>query len=140
VHVQFAEEYGAGGLEAADNFGVLGRDAIGEDSTGASGTDARGVHEVFQRDWDAVKRATPTAPAQLGFQFASLGERGFGGDGDEGVEERIEALDSCQAGLSQFDRRNGFLSDAGGGFGESKLGEIIIGATEKSATEVAPAR
>ncbi len=47
-----------------------------------------------------MERTAPAAALRLSFEFARLGERCVGGDGDVGVEDRIESLDAAEAGLS----------------------------------------
>jgi len=43
--------------QAAHDFGVVDRHAVVEDPAAGRGSDARGIDEVFQGDWDAVQRS-----------------------------------------------------------------------------------
>jgi hypothetical protein len=66
--------------------------------------DVLGRVEVFERDWNAMKRAFIFTGAYLLFSLLSLFECQIGGDCDEAVQFAIDGLDSFQAGLSELRR------------------------------------
>src|SRR6266852_6485950 len=95
VEIGFAEEDGAGFLELGPDYGVMQRDEILENFRAGSGANALGVDVVFQRDGNAMKRAAVAmAFAAAGGEEFGFGQSDFRGDGDVGVEFRIQLLDS----------------------------------------------
>src|SRR5712664_4338596 len=61
MHVVLAQEHSPSHLEAADDFRILGRHAILEEITSSGGANARGVHQVFERNRDSMERAFPAS-------------------------------------------------------------------------------
>ena len=75
VHVELAEQDGAGLVQTPRDLGVRGGHAVGEGGRGRGRADAGGVDVVLERDRDAVQRAAPSAPPDLRFHVAGAGER-----------------------------------------------------------------
>jgi hypothetical protein len=80
---------------------------------------ARAV-DVLVREGDAVQRAAQGAAHLPRFGGASVIERCFGRDPDEGVDLRVQGFSADQCGLRQFDGRDALRGDRGGGFGDGQ--------------------
>ena len=130
VHVGLAEHHRASGVELFNHRGVIGGDEAIEYPRAAGRAHAIGAEDVLVRDGHTGQRSGFAArAARIG--SPGLGKGALGGDGDEGVQLRIEALDTRQQGAGQFfaaeraggqagtELRNGFIVH-GAGIGEGR--------------------
>ena len=65
-------------------------------------------------DGDAVQRAAVDAAREFAVARGGFAQRGLGGDGDEGVEIAIEALDLAERFLHQLARGDPANAESGG--------------------------
>src|SRR5260370_6683724 len=100
VKIGLAEKDRARFPELGPNLRIVLRNEVLQDFGTGGGANALGVDVVFQRDGNAMKRAAvamtfaAAGGEELGFGFFGLGQSDFRGDGDVGVEFRIQLLDS----------------------------------------------
>ncbi len=104
MHVELSEEHSPSHLEPADDFRILGWNAILEDIAGSRGANARGVHQVLERNRDSMERAFPASAIDFGFRGARLRQCGIRCDQDEGVQLGVELFDSGETCFGQLDR------------------------------------
>ena len=83
VHVQLAQEDGAGGLEPDRRLRVLLRHALGHDLGAGGGADAGGIEQVLEGDGYAVKGPLIVAAGDGGGGLLGGGERILTGNRDE---------------------------------------------------------
>ena len=74
VHVELAEEHGAGVAQLAHAFGVLGRNAIGVHGARGRCQNAGCVDIVLEPDRDPVQRAAIPALPEIGLERARLSQ------------------------------------------------------------------
>jgi hypothetical protein len=105
VHVELAEQNRPSGLQAAVNFSVLGRDAIGQHCAGRRRWNAGRIDVVLQRQRNAVQRPPPASAAKLRFVHGRLLEREACRHRDVRVDTAVEAFDPLEIRLRQIERR-----------------------------------
>ena len=67
MQVQFAQQNCASLLEAANDFGILRRDAVAILVAGSGRSHACGVEEIFERNRNSVQRSAIITGCDLGF-------------------------------------------------------------------------
>ncbi|MNQ64607.1 hypothetical protein D3C85_790370 [compost metagenome] len=120
VHVQLAEADGAGGLEAGDHGGVVGRLEAAEDLRTTAGQHAFGAEQVLMGDGGAEQGAMLTGGTP---RVGCLGlfDGRFVGDADKAVQLRIELVDARQQGAGQLFGGEFLGGEAAGDLGEGQL-------------------
>jgi hypothetical protein len=73
-----------------------------------------------------MERALPTAAVDFLFGGTRLGQRGFSGDSDEGVQPWVELLNAAEARCSQLHRGDLLAVHKLRRFGESQRRETCI--------------
>ena len=102
---------GAGGLEAADGFGVFRRHVVLEQRRGEGGADAGSRRDVLDRDRQAVQRAECLALHDGRFRAPGAFARLIRGQRDDGVELRIERRDDVEVRVEHVERTDGAGAD-----------------------------
>ena len=111
VAVGFAEDDGAGGFEAGDGGGVVGRDVVLEDFRPAGGRRAAGADGVFDGDGDASHGRERFSRGDQRVDFVGLGVGAVLREGQEGVQLGIAGVDSFVVFSGEFTRRDFFRDD-----------------------------
>jgi hypothetical protein len=104
VHVGLAEQHRARGGQPSDHRRVVGRDEVVEHARAARSLDAGRAKDVLVGD------RQPRQGARVAGRQPAVGRRGLGqsllrGDGDEGVQGPVEALDPLELVLDELDGR-----------------------------------
>src|SRR5258706_504186 len=93
VHVELAEQDRPRRVEPRDHRRVVRRDEAVEDLRTRGGTDAARAEQVLEGDRDTVERSPRIARLEAGIGLGRAAERVLPGDGEEGPQLRIDALD-----------------------------------------------
>ena len=88
-------------LQTPHNFSIVLWHAGLEESAGGCGAHSSGIDKVLQCQGDAVKRPAPISRRDFRFGRARLVQCLLRGDGDEGVQARVELLNPLQASLGE---------------------------------------
>ncbi|MBV1799527.1 hypothetical protein KSF81_22160 [Siccirubricoccus sp. G192] len=112
--MRLADHDHAGGNQAPRQRGRPFRPAVPPDRAAAGGDLAFDLHQVLQRDGDAVQRPDRMAGADglVGGLGRQVGIRGI--DIDEGLQLRLQPFDAREAILDEFDRRKPAGGDPAG--------------------------
>ena len=105
VHVELADDDGAGLLQPRHDLGVLVRHAIREHGARGGRQHPRRVDVVLERDRNPVQRSAPPPAGELRLELPRPGRGALAGHGDVGIEARIDAADPLEVGLHQLRRR-----------------------------------
>ena len=124
VEIQLTHEDRTGILEPADDLGVFTGDTIFEQLAGARGANTCGIDVVLQRDRDTVKWTSPVAALEFRIQHAGVGQRLFGSNRDEGVQQRLQSLNARQAGASEVNRGHRPGANQVGCFPDGHAGQV----------------
>ena len=118
VHVQFADDDRACGLEFGDHRRIFGGNSIFEHCAGRGGANACGVDQIFEPDGNAVQRAAKFPGVLFGVERARLLQCLLFHHCDERVQLWLKCLDAGEACFSELRRRDGFAADAFRSFGD----------------------
>jgi hypothetical protein len=99
LKVEFAEDDGSSGFESADDFGVIGGNAVLIDAIGGGGANSGRVDVVFDRDGNAVERTAPFAAMQLSFHLPRAGQGLLPTNGNEFIHRSVVTLDPLETCL-----------------------------------------
>ncbi len=105
VHGELAEQDGPGGLEASDRGAVIGRLEALQDLRAGRRFDALLAEEILQRDRHTIERRERGVGLEPGVGGGGLLEGLRRADPEEGMDLRIDALDSAELGLRDLDSR-----------------------------------
>ena len=98
------------------------RNAVPPGSRAAHRNFAFDLHQVFDRDRNAVQRAHRMAGADC-LVRAFGGQAGMGGvDGDESVQPRFQSLDACKVFVHKVNRRQAARGNLSGQFMDGTKG------------------
>ncbi len=122
MHIELADDYRSCLLQLPHNLGICGRNAIAILIAGRCGAHSGCVEQVFQSDRNAVQWPTIVSCCDFGFGPARLIQRGVGGDGDEGIEDRIKPLNTVETFASQFERRQAAILNLSCSFDQGNHG------------------
>src|SRR5208282_5952656 len=124
VQILLAQDDGASSAKTTDDLGVFGGNAIflrsTEQAAGGGGADSSDIDNVLEPDGNAVQRSEIGSVVDFPLGVTSSVESGFGRDGDEGVERRVELFDAREAIVGEFDRRDGAVENLWTQFADSK--------------------
>src|SRR6266849_5339633 len=111
VHVELAQQHGAGRVQPLDHRRVISRDLVFEHLGAARGFAARGGDDVFVSERNAVERTAIGATADLVFGYLRLAQRPLGGHGDIAIKLGIERLDAVEVSLRDLHWRHRSFAD-----------------------------
>src|SRR5690349_7545323 len=111
VQVLLAQDYCAGSAQPANHLGILLGNPVLEYGAGSSGAYARRVDQVLESGRHAMQGATPSPTLNLSLGLLRLRQSAVRRNRDEGIQQRIQLLDACQALPGKFERRHGSGSD-----------------------------
>ena len=92
-------------FQTPNDFRILGRDPVFEQSAGGGGANAGGIDQVFHRQRDSMQRSTPVSAQDLSFGSLCLRKSQLRGYGDEGIQRGVESFDLREAVLRQLHGR-----------------------------------
>ena len=104
VHVQLAENDRARGAQAANDFGISLRDAVGRTANSIAGWHAGEIDIVLDGDRDAVDRAQALFHPRPAGGRCRLRNGAIAAKRDEAVEISTDALCSGEVAARQFQR------------------------------------
>ena len=110
MHVEFAEDHRAAGLECTDDEGVAGGDVVAIVFSAAGGGHTGNVDIVFDRNRNAIEQAERCALCTARIRGLRSGEGRISHHVKVGAQARVVALDSCEIVGDGLARRNGFRS------------------------------
>ena len=124
VQIRLADQHRAGLAQSRCRRRVeIGHEVLQDRGAGGGGDAGRAV-QVLQADRHAVQGAAPVPCLDLGLRLARLLAGKIGGDGDEGVEARLEALDAGERRLGEFHRRQPAVADQPPGAGDGQAVQV----------------
>ena len=106
VKVLFSQQHSACIFQSPHNFGVLGWNALFEQSARRRGSNPGGIKDVLQRQRNAVQRPSPTPMLDVLLRLTRLAPRRFRSYGDKRVKRGIQPFNPLQAVASQLHRRD----------------------------------
>ncbi len=106
MQVLFSENHRACAVQAPDDFRVLIWNTVFEERAGRRGVNAGGIEDVLEPDWNAMERAAIFAAKNFLLGPPRLVKRRLGQDRNEGVQLRIELLNTIEALVRQFRGRD----------------------------------
>src|SRR5258708_28654538 len=106
MQVRLANGDRAGGVQSRGDDGVSRRDVIGEDFGARGGADTLRSDEILVGNRYTVEGASFDTARKFLVAYRCLGQRGFTGDSNEGVQAGVQARDLPQRFLDQLTRRD----------------------------------
>ena len=85
-----------------------------------------GLHDVLEAEGDAVQRPAPAPGRDLGIGSLGFGQRPLGGDGDVGLQERVQPLDPVQVEAGGLDGAGLAGTDAAAELGRPQPGQLVV--------------
>ncbi len=123
MHVQLAEQDRPGGGQLLHGCGILFGEVVLEEERAGGGAHAARLVQVLERQRDAVQPAASAVCMDFSFRLAGGFQRKLRGEGNEAVQQRIDALDALQARLGQLDRGDAAVGNAFGSFADGEIGQ-----------------
>ena len=121
-HVGLAEDHGSGGTQARDHGGVASRHVVGQEAGPRRRPYPSRLDGVLDRTGHAMEGAPPLLPRPGLVSRTGPSERLGLGQGHDGIELWIEALDALEHACGEFD--GGHLTPADGA-GDRQCGSKI---------------
>src|SRR6266540_831003 len=91
---------------SANDLGILIGDPVEKLGARGSCSYARSINQIFQTDWNSVKRASPAARLNLRLRLLCFGKCRFISDRDKGVQRRIQPCNNLKALANQLHWRD----------------------------------
>ena len=104
VEVGLPQQHSPARQEAICDEGIFLRNEVAQDLRACSGPDSCGVEQVFQGNRDSMKRAAVAGLSNFPLRLPGLPPGQSLGDGYEGIQLRLETVDSFQKKPGQFHR------------------------------------
>ncbi len=128
---ELAHQHAAGGAQLGGRGRVARRDMTLPRFRMAGRRQPLGVVDVLEAVRNTMQRPARAARHDLGLGTLRLGQRGFGRQGDEGVELRLRLLDAGERIAHQLDRRDLLARDPAGRFGDRRNHHDLPAAQER---------
>jgi collagen type III alpha len=119
-------------IEAVDDGGVGGWDAVAEGLGAIGGGNAGGVEEVFGAPGDAVEGTAVVASGHFLIGAAGLLEGVVGGEGDDAVEPGVEAAEAVEVDLREALGGELAALDPAGELMNGGVGNVFVGGGERT--------
>ena len=103
MKVQFAQKNGVGLLQAHDDFCVLGRNTLLEDTARSGGSDAGCINVVLQGNRNPMQWSASFPAPLLGFHFTRRCKRLLPRHCNEGINRLVVLVDSIETRLCKID-------------------------------------